>query len=100
LNAENRNVTHNLETHRFEIMADGHIAMLEYVPRGNVVVFTHTFVPPAIEGRGLGSRLVEAGLNYARDNGLRVKSFCWFVSKYVRLHPEYQDLLHKTQPLE
>ena len=97
---ENGNVIHNLETHRFEIAVDGHIAMLEYVPRGNVIVFTHTYVPPAIEGRGLGSLLVEAGLTYARDNELRVKSFCWFVSKYIRLNPEYQDLLYKPTSRE
>jgi predicted GNAT family acetyltransferase len=61
--------------------------------KGKLIIFTHTGVPPAIEGRGIGSKLVETGLDYARENGLKVRSTCWFVSKYIRRNPEYQDLI-------
>lgn len=90
---ENTNVLHNQAASRFEITVDGKVAVLEYIQRGERIAFVHTYVPPAIEGRGLGSQLVETGLNYARQNQLKVKSTCWFVSKYIRMHPEYQDLL-------
>jgi predicted GNAT family acetyltransferase len=100
LNTENGNIIHNQEATRFELSVDGHQAVLEYMRKGERIVFTHTRVPPAIEGRGLGTRLVEAGLNFARENGLKVKSLCWFVSKYIRLHPEYEDLLYKPQTRE
>lgn len=93
MNTENENVVHNQAANRFEISVDGHLAVLQYIMKGPRIAFVHTSVPPAIEGRGLGSQLVEAGLNYARQNGLKVKSTCWFVSKYIRLHQEYQDLL-------
>jgi hypothetical protein len=93
LKPENRNVVHNQAANRFEITVDGHVAVLEYVLRGERIAFTHTIVPPPIEGRGIGSQLVETGLNYARENGMKVKSLCWFVSKYIRQHPEYQPLL-------
>jgi predicted GNAT family acetyltransferase len=86
-------VTHNADKNRFEISLDGHLAVLNYILKGNIIIFTHTGVPPAVGNRGLGSRLVETGLNYARDNELRVRSTCWFVSKFIRLHPEYKDLL-------
>ena len=86
-------VTHNTDKNRFEISLDGHLAVLNYMLKGNIIIFTHTGVPPAIGNRGLGSRLVETGLNYARENGLKARSTCWFVSKYIRRHPEYQDLL-------
>jgi uncharacterized protein len=86
-------VDHNHENQRFEIAIDGHQAVLSYMLNGNLIIFTHTNVPPAIEGRGIGSKLVETGLDYARENGLRVRSTCWFVSKYIRHNPEYQDLL-------
>jgi hypothetical protein len=61
--------------------------------KSKLIIFMHTGVPSAIEGRGIGSKLVETGLDYARENGLRVRSTCWFVSKYIRHNPEYQDLL-------
>ena len=87
-------VNHNLEKQRFELHINGHQAMLNYIMMGDLITFTHTGVPSAIEGRGIGSKLVETGLNYARENGLRVRSTCWFVSKYIRHNPEYQDLLN------
>ncbi len=86
-------VTHNQEERRFELAVDGHLAVLSYIVYGERITFTHTLVPSAIEGRGLGSKLVETGLHYARENGLKVRSTCWFVSKYIRHNPEYQDLL-------
>lgn len=86
-------VTHNPEEHRFELSADGHLAVLDYVMRDNIIIFIHTGVPPAISGRAPGVTLAQTGLEYARQNGLQVRSKCWFVSKYLRRHPEYQDLL-------
>jgi hypothetical protein len=82
------NVVHDQEAHRFELTVDGQQAVLDYILKDGRIIFTHTRVPPDIEGRGLGSKLVETGLDYARENGLKVKSTCWFVSKYMRLHPE------------
>ena len=86
-------VEHNTERNRFEMSVDGHLAVLNYILKGDIIIFTHTGVPPAIGNRGLGSKLVETGLNYARENRLKVRSTCWFVSKYIRRHAEYQDLL-------
>ena len=84
---------HNPEEQRFELTLDGHLAVLEYTLTGNTIVFTHTGVPPEIGRSNTGIQLVEAGLAYARGNGLRVRSKCWFVSKYLRRHPEYQELV-------
>jgi len=86
-------VEHNTEHNRFEMFVDGNLAVLNYILKGDIIIFTHTGVPPAIGNRGLGSKLVKTGLNYARENGLKVRSTCWFVSKYIRRHAEYQDLL-------
>jgi predicted GNAT family acetyltransferase len=95
LKAENVQVTHDPQARRFELTVEGHLAVLNYMLKGDIIVFTHTGVPSAIGGRGLGSKLVETGLDYARENGLKVRTLCWFVGKFIRLHPEYQDLLKK-----
>jgi len=87
------NVIHSVERKQFEIHIDSHTAELAYYLNGNVIVFTHTGVPSALEGQGLGSLLVKAGLQYARDNNLKVESMCWFVSGYIERHPEVQDLV-------
>ena len=85
-------VTHNPEEHRFELTLDGHQAVLDYIMMGDIIIFTHTGVPSEIEGGNVGVKLAQTGLEYARQNGLGVRSKCWFMSKYLKRHPEYQDL--------
>lgn len=88
----------NAERHRFEVVVDGHLARADYVIDGDVITFTHTIVPSALEGRGIASRLIRHGLSEARDRGLRVVPQCPFVAAYIRKHPEWADLL--VQPLD
>lgn len=86
-------VIHNPEKKRFEIQVDSYTAILAYSMNGNIIIFTHTGVPPALEGRGIGSLLVKTGMQYAKEHNLKVNSLCWFVSGYIERHPEFQDLL-------
>lgn len=88
----------NAERHRFELTVDGHLARAEYVIEGDVITFTHTIVPPALEGRGIAGRLIRHGLSEARARGLRVVPQCPFVAAYIRKHPEWADLL--VEPLD
>ena len=93
MRAENPEVTHNLEERRFELTLDGHLAVLNYIMMDDIIIFTHTGVPTEIEGGSVGVKLAQTGLDYARENGLGVRSKCWFVSKYLKRHPEYRDLV-------
>ena len=87
-------VRHNLEKERFEIdLGDGSFAIAEYRLYPGKIAFTHTEVPAAYEGHGLGTRLVVAALAYAREHGLQVIPICPFFSAYIIKHPEEQDLL-------
>jgi uncharacterized protein len=90
---ESFEVTHNLSESRFQVEIESHLAVLEYRLDAATIIFTHTGVPSALEGRGLGSKLVRAGLDYARAQGLRVVPQCSFVAAYIQKKPEYQDLL-------
>ncbi|MCS7009818.1 MAG: N-acetyltransferase [Anaerolineales bacterium] len=86
-------IVHNPEKNRFELEQDGLLCVLEYYVVEGTMVFTHTEVPSALGGRGLGSRLAQAGLEYARQQGLKVRPLCSFIAGYIQKHPEYQDLL-------
>ncbi|KQT35185.1 acetyltransferase [Sphingomonas sp. Leaf412] len=77
----------------FELDVDGHRAVAAYQLEGRTIVFTHTLVPPEIEGRGVGSKLIRGALDAARDRGLTVVPQCPFVRDYIARHPEYRDLL-------
>lgn len=71
----------------------GYRAVAAYQREGDVIVFTHTVVPPEIEGHGVGSRLVRGALDGVRDQGLKVIPQCPFVAAYIDRHPEYRGLL-------
>lgn len=86
-------IRHNAKASRFEFQKDGHLAVLEYHLSDRSMIFTHTGVPDALAGQGIGSLLVSAGLEYACQNNLKVRPLCSFVAGYIQKHPEYQDLL-------
>lgn len=86
-------VTHNPKAGRFEIKQDGHLAVLNYRLADGKIIFTHTGVPKAVGGQGLGSRLAAAGLDYAREQSLTVVPLCSFIAWFIQGHPEYQDLV-------
>jgi predicted GNAT family acetyltransferase len=79
--------------HRFAVHLDGATALLAYKVEGDTIYFTHTEVPAEMEGKGIGGQLAKAGLQYARENGLKVAARCPFVASYLERHPEYQDLV-------
>ena len=58
-----------------------------------LVTLVHTEVDPALEGKGVGSRLVAAALDDIRRRGLSFVPVCPFVRAYLRRHPEQSDLL-------
>jgi predicted GNAT family acetyltransferase len=86
-------VRDNRAEQEFELDVDGHRAVAAYQLEGDTIVFTHTVVPPEVEGRGVGTRLIRAALDIARDRGLKVVPQCRFVRAYIERHPETRDLL-------
>ena len=84
-------VVDNAAAGRFELAVDGHLAIAEYHIAGGAIYFTHTETPPALEGRGVGGRLVRAALESAKARGLKIVPRCSFVAAYQRKHPELQN---------
>ena len=78
---------------RFYTEVDGFGGELDYRQDGGVITFLHTSVDDELEGRGVGSQLARAGLDYARDQGLQVVPQCPFVRSYIERHPEYNSLV-------
>ena len=74
-------VTHNAARSRYELPTE----------QGDRLIFTHTEVPPADQGKGLGAKLVRAALEDRHRRGLKIVPACSFVVAYVRRHPEFDD---------
>lgn len=85
-------VRNNEERSQFELDVDGNVARAEYRKEGDVIVFTHTVVPQALQGQGIGTRLIEGALAQVRTAGLKIDPQCSFVARYLAQHSEWQDL--------
>lgn len=82
-------VHHNPEEKRFEIRVGKQLAFVEYLLAGSNIVYTHTEVPEAFEGQGVGNKLAKFVLDYAVEKGYKIQPLCPFIAAYVRRHPEY-----------
>lgn len=78
---------------QFELHASGHTAFLEYHLEGEKIFMTHTEAPKELRGTGAASKLVQAALQYSRDNGLTVVPSCSYVADYINKNPEWNDIL-------
>lgn len=86
----NLNVVHNVDNKRFEVALGDGLALMDYMLAGNNMIFTHTEVPPAYEGKGVANQMAKVALDYAVEHGHRIQPLCPFVKLYIRKHPEYQ----------
>jgi hypothetical protein len=78
---------------RFEMVSGDAVAFAAYRREEDRIVLTHTEVPEALSGRGVGSKLVRGVLDALRAEGSRVVPRCEFVAAYVERHPEYRDMV-------
>jgi predicted GNAT family acetyltransferase len=92
------NVRDNPARLRYEIFDDdGALAgFAQYVLRGGRVIFVHTEIDDAYEGKGLGSRLAAGALDDVRRHGHLVVPLCPFIASYIEHHPEYADLVDQA----
>lgn len=87
-------VADNPARRRFEILVDGGLAgFTAYRVRDGLVVFTHTEIDAAFQGKGIGAQLAAGALDQVRERGEKIVAECPFIAAYVKKHAEYQDLL-------
>lgn len=86
-------VKDNRGKHRFELTVEGITAYAEYERKPGIVTFTHTIVPEALGGKGVGSKLARGALDAVRTEGSKVIPQCPFIAAYIGKHPEYRDLV-------
>jgi predicted GNAT family acetyltransferase len=93
-------VSDNPSAHRFEAHVDGRLAgFAEYQLTDELMVFTHTEVPPAFEGQGIGSAIARFALDQLRADGTRkALPVCPFVKGWIERHPDYLDVTYGASP--
>lgn len=84
-------VVDNKARDRFELAVDGAMAFLLYKRTPDALALIHTEVPEAARGRRAGEALVEAALQSARSEGLRIIPICPFAKAYIRRHSPHRQ---------
>ena len=69
------------------------LATLVYSRVGDLIIINHTEVDPMLRGTGAGARLVEAVVDWARADHLRIMAMCPFAKSVIDRTPEYHDVL-------
>jgi predicted GNAT family acetyltransferase len=78
-------IQHDKERQCFMLQMDEGLAVLEYrLLASNGIDFSHTYVPPAMRGRGIAEKLVRTGLSWARGQDLEIQASCWYVQRFLR----------------
>jgi uncharacterized protein len=81
---------------RFYIGESPESAMAEitFYPSGEgVITIDHTYVSVLLRGQGIGLRLVQHVVAYAREEGLRIVPLCSFAREILSGNERYADVL-------
>lgn len=86
-------VDHQENLSRFVLTKNGHECLLEYRIFASInksgdpktIDFSRTYVPFALRGQGLAEKLVQTGLNWAKEQGYYIEASCSYVHKFLPL---------------
>jgi len=85
----------NTDKKQFELQVEGNLARIEYIKTLDKIYLTHTEVPKALEGKGIGTAIVHKALEWVKANELTLIPLCPFVALYIKRNPEYKSLVLK-----
>lgn len=87
-------IKHDKENQKFYTIVDDKEAVATYLIKdSNTLVFNHTYVPPEFRNRGIAAKLVEYGLNYLKENNLKVIPSCPYVALFIKRNEKFKELL-------
>ena len=86
----------NTKNHQYEFHIGKLVPKIEYIKSKNGEIYlTHTEVPVQLEGKGVGSQLVEKVLKDIESQELRLVPLCPFVAGYIKKHPDWRRIVMK-----
>jgi uncharacterized protein len=68
------------------------LAEMTYTVAGSRVIIDHTRVDDALRGTGTGAKLVQAAVEWARTQNVRLLPLCPFAASVFDKHADYADV--------
>ena len=79
---------------RFYLVApDQTVGEMTYRVSKDVMYVDHVVVSPAFRGQGLGQDLVQAGVEFAREQGVAVRPICSYAQAVMDGNTAFSDVL-------
>lgn len=78
---------------RFFYQQDEAEGELTYRLKDGILALDHTGVDEQFKGQGVGKALVERAVEWAREEGYKVKPYCTFAAAVMKREPSYADVL-------
>lgn len=70
------------------------LAEMTYSKAGaSMIIIDHTQVDDQLRGSGAGQALVQAAVDWAREQHIKIMPLCPFASSVFKKNPSYQDVL-------
>ena len=95
---ENIPLVKNEAEKHFEIKFEGYTAFIQYGELPDRIALVHTEVPTELEGKGVGTALVEKTLKAIEETGKSIMPYCPFIFTYIKRHPEWKRLISEKFP--
>lgn len=94
---DNLEIVRELEKNKFVVISEegerlGKMSF--FYSEDDLITVDHTKVSKKLQGKGMGGRLVEAGVDFAREKGYRINAICPYAKKELWKNREkYGDVL-------
>jgi uncharacterized protein len=72
------------------------LGFVTYQLTGNIIVYTHTEVFPAFEGKGVASTLAKHVMEDAKSHDRHVVPLCPYLSSWLERHHDWDDIVVKN----
>lgn len=73
---------------------DNPLAYITYKPvKAGVIAVDHTVVDPSLGGKGVGTKLFETSIDFAKEEQVKIVPVCSFIKAKFDKNPELADLL-------
>lgn len=70
------------------------LAFMTYTYAGpDKIIIDHTEVDESLKGQGVGYKLVEEAVSFAREHNLKIMPLCPFANAVFKKKTEYKDVL-------
>lgn len=82
-----------IKNRKIVVDLDGVEAFLKFHVGKGKMYLDATYTPEEHRGKGVGTKMMEAAINYAKERKLSIVPICPFAVEYFKRHPEYKDML-------